>query len=362
MLPGVPGGTLRVIVDRTPRSPEPSRPTREISLLALRMIEVTVPAARVDDVYDSLSDAGLVDVWRGAADDERGTVRALLAHEDVERVGDLLAETIGEGNGLRVVVVAVEATMPPPAEPEEEAGGDQGDKRPARVSREELYQDLEASTRLTGVYLATVLLSTLVAAVGLLRGDVAVIIGAMVIAPLLGPNVALSLAATLGDLDLALRSLRTNLAGVASALTLSVCMGALLPVDPAMPQIAARSAVGMPDLALALAAGSAGTLAYTTGLSGAVIGVMVAVALLPPLVVGGLLAGSGHWVAAGGAFTLLVVNVACVNLAGVATFLAQRVRPRLWHEEEKARKAAAVAIAWWLGMIAILVVVIVLWG
>jgi uncharacterized hydrophobic protein (TIGR00341 family) len=332
--------------------------------VALRMLEVTVPEARVDGVCAALQDTGIVDLWRGGHHDGRGFARLLIRHENVEAVSDLLTDQFGREGGFRIVVLPVEATLPVPEDDANDEGTPAQEKPrgPARVSREELYQDLEASTRVTWVYLATVILSTLVAAVGLMRDDMAVIIGAMVIAPLLGPNVALSLSATLGDMDLAVRSLRTNVAGVATALTLSVAMGFLLTVDPTTPQIASRTAVGSSDLVIALAAGSAGTLAYTTGLSGAVIGVMVAVALLPPLVVAGLLAGAGHGAGAMGAFTLLVANVTCVNLAGVATFLAQKVRPRGWSKEEKARKSTRWAIASWLVMLAILGAVIALRG
>jgi uncharacterized membrane protein len=56
---------------------------------------------------------------------------------------------------------------------------------------------------------------------------------------------------------------------------------------------------------------------------------MVAVALLPPLVTLRLLLGSGNWRLAEGAALLFLINITCINLAGVVTFLAQGVRPRL---------------------------------
>ena len=97
---------------------------------------------------------------------------------------------------------------------------------------------------------------------------------------------------------------------------------------------------------------AAGTLAFTQGLSGAVIGVMVAVALVPPLVVCGMLLGEGYVTTAGGAFLLTVANLICINLAGVATFLAQGVRPRSWWEAERAKKATLRAILVWLVLLA----------
>ena len=142
--------------------------------------------------------------------------------------------------------------------------------------------------------MAMVALSTVVAAIGLSHNSVAVIIGAMVIAPLLGPNVALSLGITLGDLSLLRQGLLTALAGIAAALALSVIIGVLLDVDPTLSEMASRTRVGLGDIVVALASGSAGALAFTTGVSATLIGVMVAVALLPPLVTSGLLLGGGH--------------------------------------------------------------------
>jgi uncharacterized membrane protein len=112
--------------------------------------------------------------------------------------------------------------------------------------------------------------------------------------------------------------------------------------------------VGISDLLLAVAAGSVGALAFTTGLPTSLIGVMVAVALLPPLVAAGLLLGSGNTALAVRAFVLFATNVACINLAGVVTFLAKGVRPRSIWDEGKARKGARLALTFWLVMVLIL--------
>ncbi len=87
---------------------------------------------------------------------------------------------------------------------------------------------------------------------------------------------------------------------------------------------------------------------------------MVAVALLPPFVVFGLLAASGEFAAAGGALLLVATNVICVNLAGVVTFVVQGVRPLSWWEVERARRATRVALATWVVLLVVLVGLIVL--
>jgi uncharacterized membrane protein len=113
---------------------------------------------------------------------------------------------------------------------------------------------------------------------------------------------------------------------------------------------------------VALAAGAAGVLAFTAGVSAGLVGVMVAVALMPPLVAGGLLAGAGHFSLSGRALLLLLMNVICINLSGVVTFRIQGVRPRLWLAAEHARRASRRAVVLWVAALALLIALGILMG
>jgi len=197
-------------------------------------------------------------------------------------------------------------------------------------------------------------------AIGLLKENVAAIIGAMVIAPLLGPNVALSLATTLGDTDLARRALKANLVGLLVALLMAAATGVVFHVDTDLVEIKSRTVVSIGDIALALAAGSAGALWFSSRTTRSLIGVMVAVALLPPLVVFGMLLGSGDFHLARGALLLLLTNIIGINLSGVVVFLAQGIRPLKWWEAEKAKRATRRAILLWTVLLLGLVAVIIL--
>ncbi|PID99945.1 MAG: TIGR00341 family protein, partial [Acidobacteria bacterium] len=100
--------------------------------------------------------------------------------------------------------------------------------------------------------------------------------------------------------------------------------------------------------------------AFTSGASGALIGVMVAVALMPPLVACGILLGAGHLLLAFKALCLVITNVICVNLAGVGTFFIQGVRPGTWWEAKKAKKSARTAVILWSCLLSLLIVIILL--
>jgi len=215
-------------------------------------------------------------------------------------------------------------------------------------------------TRMSWIYMALMILASVVAAVGILRNNVVFIIGAMVIAPALGPNVALSLAATLGDVELTRRAIKSIALGTGAAFVFSAFIGILFHVDTQIPELVSRTEVSFGDIALALAAGSAAVLSLSSGMVTALIGVMVAVALLPPLVTLGMLVGSGQWDLALGALYLFLVNFICVNLAGVLTFLVQGIRPLSWWKAHQAKKAARNAIIIWTFFLALLVLLILL--
>ncbi|MCC5925927.1 MAG: TIGR00341 family protein [Bacteroidetes bacterium] len=227
-----------------------------------------------------------------------------------------------------------------------------------RVSREELYTDITDGLGVSWVYIVMVILSTIVASLGVIRDSTAVVIGAMVIAPLLAPNVGLALATVLADIKLGIMALKTNGIGILVGLLLSVFLGFILEVDSSVNEIAMRTNVELADIALALASGAAGVLAYTLGMSAAVIGVMVAVALLPPLATAGILLGNGELALAGYAFLLLVTNIICVNLAAITTFILQGVRPRSWYKSARADRANRIAIGLWISLLIILGVII----
>lgn len=315
----------------------------------MRLIEAVVRDEHVEAARELCEGEGVRAVWTCDFDDEHSGVRILLDASATETVLDRLSQRFEYEEGFRALVFKVEAVLP---REQQRIGRRYGR---SRLSRAELYARAQQGAELNWVFFATVILSTIVAIVGLQRNDVAVIIGAMVLAPLLGPSVSLALATTLGDEALAARSLRKGLLGLLTAVALAIVVGALLPLNVASPAMLARTQSTLPDLALAGAAGIAGGIAFTTGVPASLIGVMVAVALLPPAVVFGICIGLGQWSMAGGAAVLLAINVVCVNLTAVATFVLQGIRPRRWWEAGRARAATYRALSAWLLLLALLI-------
>ncbi len=330
--------------------------------MSLRLIEIYHRSDAADQIDDLLKDKPILATWHDHLQEGQSISKILVKSENAEPVIDLIKKFFPQKDSYRVVILAVEATLPRPEEPEEKEKEEavSREKTPQRISIEELYQKMTGLSVLSQKFLIMSALASFVAALGLLKNDVAIIIGSMVIAPLLGPNMALSLATTLADVKLAKKAITTNLTGFLLVFSVSIAMGIFMAVDPEIPQIAARSDVSHFYIFLALAAGVAGAYAITAGVAEAFVGVMVAVALLPPLVAAGLLFGGMYWSEGIGALLLYFVNIVCINLSGVITFILEGIQPKRWWEAERAKKYIKTAITLWIILLLILAGLIVL--
>jgi uncharacterized hydrophobic protein (TIGR00341 family) len=334
--------------------------------MSLRFIGVVFPDAENADVAHLADDEAVTVFGEDRFTDGQLVIKIILPAEKTEQFMEQLEQRYSSIEGFRAIMFPVEATLPlyemevDAAELRARRIGKKVDKGGLRISKEELYSEISDRIKPSRIYLSLVILSSVVAAVGLLRNSIAIVIGAMVIAPLLGPNVGMAFATALGDQEFGRKAFRTSVYGIGIALLLSMLIGFIFNADTAVPSIVSRTTVNLSDIILALAAGCAGVLSITSGVSTALIGVMVAVALLPPLVVLGLLLGVGEFSLALGAFLLLLANLICINLSGVATFYIQGVHPRNWWEAERAKKASKRAIIIWTGLLVALVVVIYL--
>ena len=340
--------------------------------MALRLLQVIVPKRHDLELKELMGRREVSTMWTEATNDDRVRVSVVMPKEECDDLVRKLNTQYEPIEGFRLILEAIEGTRPtieeqtPTPVPEDDEG-DQPVKRKAffggRVASDELVGEVAAGAKYTRVFMAMVVLSTVVAAAGLMQSSAAVIIGAMVIAPLLAPNLALSLALTIGDIKLARRALLTNVAGVGLSAALAMAFGLYAQVDPTIPEIAARTSPRISDIAIALGAGAAGTLAATTGVPAALVGVMVAVALLPPLVSFGLLLVSkeASIAQAMGALMLTATNVICINLSAMAMFRLQGVGPYTVLDSRRASKGSTYAMLFWALLLAMLVAIILAW-
>ncbi|MGO8719601.1 MAG: DUF389 domain-containing protein [Acidobacteriaceae bacterium] len=212
-------------------------------------------------------------------------------------------------------------------------------------NKPKVYAQIYSTADMSSVnYWLEIIFSAGIAVLGLVLNSPAVIIGAMLISPLMGPIMALGLALAAGDLYLALKAVANLVASISLAIVLSACIVWLLPFHSVTQEVLARTSPNLLDLGIALFSGLAGSVAVCrTGGDGTVTtlpGVAIAVALMPPLCAMGFGLGSGvNTHIMGGAGLLFLTNlVAIVSSAFLVFLLVGMNSPVVRSEMEESRK------------------------
>jgi uncharacterized hydrophobic protein (TIGR00271 family) len=187
--------------------------------------------------------------------------------------------------------------------------------------RQEIFDEVEKLSTATPAFFIMVVISTIIASYGLLANSTAVIIGAMLVAPLMGPIFGVALALTEGDSKLLGRSLLSELAGMLLVIIIALIIG-LVPIRLGFgSELIARTQPTVYDLLIALASGIAGAYAMVDErLNATLPGVAMAVALVPPLATCGLSLAAMRWDWALGSLLLFLANFLSIHVVAAAVF------------------------------------------
>ncbi len=206
-----------------------------------------------------------------------------------------------------------------------------------------VYLQMVRSARvLNANYVLELLLSAGIATFGLVLNSPAVVIGAMLISPLMGPILAAGLAFAASDLYLGLKSFFGILASVITAVLFAAFLVWMLPFQSPTSEILARTQPNLLDLGVAMFSGLAGSLVVCRGGGGggvtALPGVAIAVALMPPLCTVGFGVGSGwNWPIISGAMLLFLTNLVAIGASAFLVFYLEGM------DEPEVREAVAPA-------------------
>ena len=217
---------------------------------------------------------------------------------------------------------------------------------PDKENEQEIIAQISSGVSFKGANLWVLIFAIFIASLGLNVNSTAVIIGAMLISPLMGPIIGMGLAVGINDFDLLRRSLKNY--GVATLISVLTAMIYFLisPLSEAQSELLARTSPTLYDVLIAFCGGAAGIIALCTRGKGNVIpGVAIATALMPPLCTAGFGLATGHWLYFLGAFYLFFINTVFIALA---TFCGVRLLHFQQHEfqsSEPALKARRFMIA-----------------
>ncbi|HEY8604888.1 TIGR00341 family protein [Tsuneonella suprasediminis] len=193
---------------------------------------------------------------------------------------------------------------------------------------EKRREDCDTSAR----YLFLTAMSGGIAILGLLLSSPAVVIGAMLLSPLMGPIIGLGFALAIGDYQWLRQSAKSLLYGSAMAVFLCALIVFFSPIQTVTSEIASRTQPNLFDLLVALFSAMAGGYAMIRGREGTIVGVAIATALMPPLAVVGFGLATLNWTVFQGALLLFITNLITIALTamvmariyGFRTELSQR--------------------------------------
>ena len=208
-----------------------------------------------------------------------------------------------------------------------------------QVPRNDLYRSRIASSRPSLGFFLLLICSAVIATLGLISNSTAVVIGAMIVAPLMDPILSLAFGLSINDQKLVKRSAITVVIGVGVVVITAWILAALIGPAEVNREITSRIAPNLIDLGIAVAAAVAGSFTITRDrLSNSIAGVAIAVALVPPLCVSGIglslgpemVAVFGRGTISGltnqiseGSFLLFLANLIGITLASLVVFMVQ---------------------------------------
>ena len=194
--------------------------------------------------------------------------------------------------------------------------------------RTEVYTRIRRSARPDADFFVLIALSAMIAGLGLIINSPAVVIGAMLVAPLMSPMIGTGLSIVLGDTRFLRLSLGAVVRGVVLAIVVGMLAGLLHWHEPLTSELLARTEPTLIDLAIAIFSGMAGAYALSrSDAAGALPGVAIAAALVPPLATVGITLTNGLYSQSLGALLLFTTNFVAISAATAVTFLVLGFRP-----------------------------------
>lgn len=216
-----------------------------------------------------------------------------------------------------------------------------------KAPEEETIASIKASVEFRGANLWILIFAIFVASLGLNTNSAAVIIGAMLISPLMGPIMGMGLGVGINDFELLKRAFRSFATATIFSVLTATFYFAITPIDEAQSELLARTSPTIYDVLIALFGGLAGIVALcSTGQRGGNVipGVAIATAIMPPLCTTGFGIATGNWIYAAGAFYLYLINSIFISLA---TFIGVNIfdfKKKVFVDKQREKKVKHIIV------------------
>ncbi|XVH32580.1 TIGR00341 family protein [Haloferacaceae archaeon DSL9] len=322
----------------------------------MRLVEVMIPAGKRQTVIETLDDAGIdyVVMDETSGREFTGVVTFPLPTNAVEPVLADLRDA-GLDENTYTVIVNAETVLSRRFKQLQDEYAKANDKEEEFIAREELQTKAEELSSGMWSYVVLTIVSAVIATAGLLLDSAATVVGSMVIAPLIGPAMSASVGTVVDDDELFRRGVRLQILGIVLSIASAAVFTALLRFGNLVPpgmnplelsQVAERLAPNALVLAIAIGAGVAGVVSLMTGMGVALVGVMIAVALIPPAAAVGVGIAYGIPTLAIGASVFTLVNVISINVSALLVLWYAGYHPDEWIQANVVRSVLTKRVAY----------------
>ncbi|MEA3337171.1 MAG: DUF389 domain-containing protein [Chloroflexota bacterium] len=275
--------------------------------------------------------------------DETGDVDLLMVGSSRQGISDSayfggLAAEIAFGS--RVPAMVVRAYEPAPHAVMASLWDSVADQMPrlTTADRTQVVQSMRASAVPTVDFFVLIFLASAIAVLGLLQNSAAVIIGAMLVAPLMSPILGIAMGMVMGDLQMMWTAIEATAKGLVMAIFVGAVITIVSPIDSVTNEIMARTEPNILDLMIAMFSGAAAGYAICRKeVAAALPGVAIAAALVPPLTVVGYGLAVSRLDISGGALLLFITNLIAIVLAAAIVFLVLGFLPERAERSDLAR-------------------------
>ena len=216
--------------------------------------------------------------------------------------------------------------------------------RADKIDNEAIDYNLRTAVEMKGSTLWVLMFAIIIASIGLNVNSIAIVIGAMLISPLMGPIMGIGYGIGIYDFNLIRTSIKHLLISVAISLSSSALYFMISPLTKAQSVLLTRTTPSIWDVIIALLGGLAGILGATTSRTektNVIPGVAIATALMPPLCTAGFELVKGDWLRFGGAIYLFTINSVFIALASVIVVRVLRIRKKTYVDKKVATRIKA---------------------
>jgi len=295
----------------------------------MRQLQISVQNEKLEEVLDALFGIGYENVIRLEA--EKNSLLILRAKDtSVPKILEELNK-IGLGTDYGIIdILAVEATVPKLEDIEKVEKVKEEEPLLQRIAMEEIIEDLEEGSQPNLNYVIFIILSAVVSGVGLISNSIVILIASMIISPLMGPILGFSLGIVIKDKKMLKNSLLAQVVGIGAATVTGLILGLIFTmitgINAITSEMAIRDYPDVFDILVSLAAGFATGFSISGTVKSSLVGVAIALSLMPPAVNIGIALIFGDINLSLGSLILLLTNISLINVSSLLIMRLKKFR------------------------------------